>query len=71
MNPRGLDVRIDVLRGEVTDDVRPLDAGGLHRRLMHHRARRARDAGTDEAFVSPLFNAKSLFSGEFSFGGRG
>jgi fructose-1,6-bisphosphatase len=29
------------------------------------------DSGADEAFTSPLFNSKSLFSGEFSFGGRG
>ena len=35
------------------------------------RYHREFDAGTDEAFASPLFNTKSLFSGEFRFGGRG
>jgi len=35
------------------------------------RYHREFDSGTDEAFASPLFNTKSLFSGEFSFGSRG
>jgi len=35
------------------------------------RYHREFDAGTDEAFASPLFNSKSLFSGDFVFGGRG
>ena len=34
------DERIDVVRGDVPKHVGPLDAGGLHRRLVHDRARR-------------------------------
>jgi fructose-1,6-bisphosphatase len=49
----------------------PLILGSKHEVERIERYHREFDAGTDEAFASPLFSTKSLFSGEFSFGGRG
>jgi fructose-1,6-bisphosphatase len=49
----------------------PLILGSRNEVERIERYHREFDAGTDEAFASPLFNPKSLFSGEFSFGGRG
>ena len=49
----------------------PLILGSRNEVERIERYHREFDAGTDEAFASPLFNTKSLFSGEFIFGGRG
>ena len=49
----------------------PLILGSRNEVERIERYHREFDAGTDEAFASPLFNTKSLFSGEFRFGGRG
>ena len=49
----------------------PLILGSKNEVERIERYHREFDAGTDEAYASPLFNSKSLFSGEFSFGGRG
>jgi fructose-1,6-bisphosphatase len=49
----------------------PLILGSKNEVERIDRYHREFDAGTDEAYASPLFNPKSLFSGEFSFGGRG
>jgi hypothetical protein len=49
----------------------PLILGSKNEVERIERYHREFDAGTDEAFASPLFNTKSLFSGEFRFGGRG
>jgi fructose-1,6-bisphosphatase I/sedoheptulose-1,7-bisphosphatase/fructose-1,6-bisphosphatase I len=49
----------------------PLILGSKNEVERIERYHREFDAGTDEAFASPLFNTKSLFSGEFNFGGRG
>lgn len=49
----------------------PLILGSKNEVERIERYHREFDAGTDEAFASPLFNPKSLFSGEFNFGGRG
>lgn len=49
----------------------PLILGSRHEVERIERYHREFDAGTDEAFASPLFNQKSLFSGDFGFGGRG
>jgi fructose-1,6-bisphosphatase len=49
----------------------PLILGSKNEVERIERYYREFDAGTDEAFASPLFNTKSLFSGEFNFGGRG
>ena len=49
----------------------PLILGSKNEVERIERYHREFDAGTDEAFASPLFSSKSLFSGEFRFGGRG
>jgi len=49
----------------------PLILGSKNEVERIERYHREFDSGADEAFTSPLFNSKSLFSGEFSFGGRG
>jgi fructose-1,6-bisphosphatase I/sedoheptulose-1,7-bisphosphatase/fructose-1,6-bisphosphatase I len=49
----------------------PLMLGSKNEVERIERYHREFDAGTDEAYASPLFSSKSLFSGEFSFGGRG
>jgi fructose-1,6-bisphosphatase len=49
----------------------PLVLGSKSEVERIERYHREFDAGTDEAFASPLFNAKSLFSGDFGFGNRG
>jgi fructose-1,6-bisphosphatase len=49
----------------------PLILGSKNEVERIERYHREFDAGTDEAYASPLFNQKSLFSGEFGFGGRG
>lgn len=49
----------------------PLMLGSKNEVERIERYHREFDAGTDQAYASPLFSSKSLFSGEFSFGGRG
>ncbi len=49
----------------------PLILGSKNEVERIERYHREFDSGNDGGYASPLFNTKSLFSGEFSFGGRG
>jgi fructose-1,6-bisphosphatase len=63
---RLLDIQPDSIHQRV-----PVILGSTNEVERIERYHREFDAGTDEAFASPLFSSKSLFSGEFAFGGRG
>src|SRR5579863_4075527 len=61
---------LDIVPGAIHQRV-PLILGSKNEVERIEGYHREFDAGVDEAYASPLFNTKSLFSGEFSFGGRG
>jgi len=61
---------LDLLPSSIHQRV-PLILGSKNEVERIERYHREFDSGADEDFVSPLFSTKSLFSGEFSFGGRG
>jgi fructose-1,6-bisphosphatase len=62
---RILGIRPDSLHQRV-----PLILGSRNEVERLERYHREFDAGTDEAYASPLFNTKSLLTGDFGFGNR-